>query len=538
MDGDETSFRRWRTALVLALVSIWYFAATLPYLSDFPLLGWAQMGIVAPAAKLAEDGVYGNDLFTGFHRSEDRNYEYMPAYPLLVAGSFEVFGLGVWPARLVSVFCGWLTLLLVFQLGRQLYGAATGLLAAMLLVTLRVGLLPNTSGVALLDFARLIRYDILVPVGVLGACCCFLWAMRRTSPRVAIVGFVAAGALAGLATLAHVYGGFILAVLASVLLWQHGWRVLRSAAPYFIALGWLLAMLPWIVYVLQDWPAYVGQMSRHAGRFELFDLGFYWHNLQREPWRYAAWSGGGFAGTFLRPRVGIWLVLALVPASTWVLWRRNRDGGGTLADRFLLVSLPILALCLALLIALKRYYYIVLVLPFIALQVAFLVEKARQWAMRRGGPARYVVPVVLALVVVEAGVGILQIRKLGARTTPYLELSEAIARSIPRGSKLLITQPWWLGLRHFGHQHLRSVNLVFLYRSQTIETVMASLAPDFVVIEELFLDPQSSDPRASGNPQARRSFQELRSYLAETCASDVTRIPSSDYGAILIYDCR
>ena len=538
MSSGAAATSTWRTGLVLALISGWYLAATLPYLNDFPLLGWAQMGIAAPAHKLAEEGLYGNDLFAGYHRSEQRNYEYMPAYPLLVAASFKVFGLGVWPARLVSVLCGWLTVLLIFQLGRQLFGGPTGLLAALLWVTLRLGLVPGTSGVAVLDFARLIRYDILVPVGVLAACCCFVWAMRQSSSGRTAIGFVAAGLLAGVATLAHVYGTFILAVFAGVALWHRGWRVLRSAAPYWIAVGWLLALLPWCVYILQDPEAYLGQMARHEGRFALLDPGFYWRNLERELWRYAAWSGGSPAAALLQPRLGIWLVLVGVPASWLVLWRRVRGGGGRLAERFLLLALPTLELCLALLIALKRYYYTVLVLPFLVLQLAFLAALLHSWARHRGGVARYVLPAILTLVVIESGTGILRMQAAASHTTPYLELAEAISRAVPRGSRLLITQPWWMGLQRFGHDDLRSVNLVFLYREEPIDEIMQRLDADFVVIEAYFLEPRPSDPRASGNPEARRSFQDLGVYLAKHCASDTGRIQDPDYGTILIYDCR
>src|SRR5215208_5379311 len=107
-----------QVAIVLAALIGWYGLATLPYLGDFPLLEWAQMGIAAPAYKLAMQGIYGNDLFAGFYRTEAYNYEYMPLYPLLVALSFKILGLGVWQARLVSVLCGLATILLTFWLGR------------------------------------------------------------------------------------------------------------------------------------------------------------------------------------------------------------------------------------------------------------------------------------------------------------------------------------------------------------------------------------------------------------------------------------
>ena len=541
MSSREATLRPWQVVLVLSALSGWYLAAVLPYLGDFPLLDWPQMGIIAPAHKLADEGVYGNDLFTGFHRSELRNYEYMPAYPLLVALSFELFGLGVWQARLVSVFCGWLVLMLIYLLGRQLHGVMAGLVAATLWVTLRPGLIPDTSGVMGIDFARVVRYDILVPVFVLAACVCFLWATRQKMPaaRGPVAGYLAAGCLAGLATLAHVYGAFILAVFFAVLAWHLGWRCLRTWAPYAIAIGWGLALLPWVIYVLRDVSAYAGQMSRHQGRFELFDIGFFWQNLEREIWRYAAWSGGSLEAAFLQPRVAIWLLLLLTPVSTWLLWRRAGRAEGRLADRFLLLAFPVLQMCLALLIALKRYYYAILVLPFLVLQLAFLAEWLRSWAALRGGAWRYVLTGVLALTAIEGGWGIARVHASARQTTPYLELSEAISSSIPRGSRVLITQPYWLGLKRFGHDELRSLNLIFLTpREQTMESIMAELDPDFVVIESYYLELDPTNPRASpGNIDVRRVFLALGAYLEERC-SVAARHESPSYGRVDVHDCR
>ncbi len=547
--------KRWRVILALGLLSSWYFAATLPYLEDFPLLDWPQMGILAPAHKLASEGVYGNNLFAGYHRSEQRNYEFMPAYPLLVALSFKLFGFGVWQARLVSVLCGWLALMLMFQLGRLLYGVRVGLLAATLLATLRLGLIPGTSGVAVIDFARVIRYDIMVPVFVLAACCCFVWALQRSeigndkqALRWVSAGYLASGLLAGLATLTHVYGAFVVPLLGAVLLWHRGLRVMRCSAPYLIACGFGLGLMPWVAYVLQDFEAYVGQMSRHHGRFGLFDPSFYWHNFQREAWRYAAWSGGSLEAAFLRPRVGIWLVLILVPTSSFILWRRIHDKGlnGTLeasqraADRFLFLAFPVLELCLALVIALKRYYYTILIWPFLALQLAFLADWLWRQPRWRGRAARIVAPIVLVLLFLESGVGLVAVRNVASATTPYEEMCEAIATALPAGNRGLISQPYWLGLTGRGYDDLRSLNLVFLYPpSMPIEEVMARLAPDWVVIEGYYFERDATDPRASpGNIGVRQRFLELGAYLATQCSREEVGHPSPDYGTIEVYDCR
>ena len=478
-------------------------------------------------------------LFAGFHRSELRNYEYMPAYPLLVAASFRFLGLGVVEARLVSVACGWLTVLLTYQLGRRLYGAAVGLTAAALLCTLRLGLLPHTSGIPLLDFSRLIRYDLLVPVGVLGAAICFVWAASRDAAeaRGSRLAFVLAGALAGLATMAHLYGAFILVVCAVTLLWQRRLRLFREPPLYLLAAGWLLAVSPWIAYVFQDVDAYVGQMSRHVGRFDLLALGALTRNLTEEPWRYAPWLRGGFPDTFLLPRAGIWLLILGVPAGMTYLARRTRRGG-TVGDRFLLVSVPVLALCLGLLVTLKRHIYTLLLLPFLMLMVALAIVSAwRSARERRAWQAGLLV--VGGLIILEGGMGVAGALTAARRASPYLQLCAEIAAPLPAGARLLISQPYWLGLEALGDFELRSVNLVFQYQeSMTVAEAMARLEPDYVVIERFFLQPQPGDPR--GPPvgsEAAQVFLRLGAYLKRACP-DIRSHDDPVYGTVEVYRCR
>jgi len=81
-------------------------------------------------------------------------------------------------------------------------------------------------------------------------------------------------------------------------------------------------------------------------------------------------------------------------------------------------------------------------------------------------------------------------------------------------------------------------NLLFLYRELPIDEIMDRLEPDVVVIEEYFLEAHSGDPRATGNPEARRSFQALAGYLSQHCSRNVARIEDFDYGTIRVYDCR
>src|SRR5438874_5343474 len=164
-------------------------------------------------------GVFGSDLFAGFYNMDQRYYGFMPLHPLVLAGFFRVLGPGLVQARLETVSSSVLVLFLTFALGARLFGAWLGAIAVVLLVLVRwTGLTYiQVTGIPLVDFARIARYDPLVPVLGLAALHVFLSA--RGPPT-----WVMAGAFAGLAGLAHLYGLFWLPILTILAIWNRHWR--------------------------------------------------------------------------------------------------------------------------------------------------------------------------------------------------------------------------------------------------------------------------------------------------------------------------
>ncbi|HEY1294741.1 MAG TPA: hypothetical protein VGJ60_16810, partial [Chloroflexota bacterium] len=116
--------------------------------------------------KLATQGVFGSDLFAGFFDMDQRYYGFMPLHPMLLAATFKLIGLGLAQARLETVLLTGLTLLLTFALGIRLFDAWVGAFAVGLLVLVRwTGLTyVQLTGIPVVDFARIARYDPLVPV--------------------------------------------------------------------------------------------------------------------------------------------------------------------------------------------------------------------------------------------------------------------------------------------------------------------------------------------------------------------------------------
>ena len=531
--------RRWGVPVVLLLLTGWYLAGTLPYLDRYPRLEAAQMGIVAPAHRLATDGIYGNKLYAGFYGMEAHNYEYMPLYPLLVALSVKGFGLGIWQARLVSVLCGLVVLGLTFLLGRRLYDDTVGLLAVFVFCVVRLAVDTPLyhSGILLLDLARVIRYDVLVPVWVLAACLVFLRADQKKSQ----LAYVGTGVLAGLATLSHLYGGFILAVFGIVLIRQHGWRALRRAPLYLIAAGWALALVPWIVYILQDVAAYQGQMLRHPDRFAVFDPLFYGKNLIREVYRYTPWVGPSLRDPVLWPRLGIGVAVVGLPGAMAVLWKRARRDG-RVADQLLFVAVPVLAVLLAALVSFKRYPYLALLLPFLALLLAAVFAHLWRSLGQRKRTLRYALILLLMGLTLEGGLSLVQNTQRAYRTTPYHHLTDALRPAIPTEARVLLAQVYWMALEA---NETPSIFLTFLLSdpryypeaARPLSTVVADIDPDYIVVEKYALEDYAHDPRTAANPWARAKWAEFADYVRQACPTLVTTVSTPDYGDVRVYRC-
>ena len=104
----------------LALLVLLYLVTVLPSLGNDPIAGGDEGWIISASARLARDGVFGSDLFKGFYGAENHYYFNLPLHHLMLAGVFEVFGVSLGTARMVSVLFGLAALLLTYALGRGL----------------------------------------------------------------------------------------------------------------------------------------------------------------------------------------------------------------------------------------------------------------------------------------------------------------------------------------------------------------------------------------------------------------------------------
>jgi 4-amino-4-deoxy-L-arabinose transferase-like glycosyltransferase len=525
-------WRGWRWAL-LGLVVGAYLLAELPYLDRYPLLNYDEGEEIAPAYKLATRGVFGSDMMAGFYHAETRVYYMLPLFLLSMGVVFRLLGTGIWQARLLSVACGLAAVLLTLVLGRALHNWSVGLLAAAVLCSVQLSLLPAESGVPFLDIARVVRYDVMVPAWGLLGCLSFVWAHERQR----MMGYAVCGACIGLAALSNAYGLLYLPLVVLCLLWVDGLATLRSWPPYLIVLGCLLAALPWLLYVLSAPADYVGQMTIQSSRnrFDFLDPGFYWQNLLDERYRYAPLLGGRLSRPALWPRAGFWLVIVGGLAGLAFLARRLRRGR-RLADVFIFLGFPLLALLLALTTNLKTFGYLALVLPALALQVSFgLVELWRALGPGRPLP-RLALLAGLGLALVEGQAGVINNLEAGRAAIPYDAVLRPIAARLAPSDRILATHAFWLGLQP---AIVLSMDLPFYFsnpayddENETLAEAMAKLNPKYILADSI-VGATIRLPAAQDDPPLETDFW---NYVAAHCAVALS-LPVTEYGPLTLYQC-
>lgn len=456
---------RWFWVCVLLL---WwgYWAISLQGLNVVPAVYEDEPWQASTGWKIAQEGVFGSDLFRGFYGMESRYYGYMPVHPLLLGGLFRLIGLGLFQARFQAVVMGLLGLALVARLGRRLVSPAGAILAlSLLLFTRTAGLTPSQySGIIWLDISRIARYDMVAMVLGLLAYAVYL----TTRPG----RYLLTGLLTGLAGLAHLYGLFWLPIFVLLTLTQfdnwasrlkNGWRPVLA-----LLVGFSLPWLAYLAYVWGHWANWAGQTQDYAPRFDLLNLAWYWQNLLHEWQRYGPGMGEGW----FRP--GLWLMAIGLPLSFLLLIRQPQKWA-------LLIPAGLMPLFFALFIYLKLANYLVNVWPLLMLVVAAGLLQVWQRSRLR--------PVLLLAGLLLVGEGAARWLALAQATpivTPYATFIGQVRQFVPAGATILGLHHYWFG---FDDHDYRSWALPLLQSGSygpgdvTIEQALADIAPDAILLD-------------------------------------------------------
>jgi len=299
---DDAARARWNrrfrvgAILVLALAAVNLFAR----LDREIVTEWDESLYAITAAETARNG---NWIGTTFDGALDYYNTKPPLNIWLIAGSFKAFGVGLFPLRVASATAAWLTVLVLLVWGRRAFGAATALLAGLVLST--------TYGFIYVHSGRSANTDALFTLLVLLTVVA-LWVGRERPWRLAWLGPILAAVflLRGMAVLMPL-------ILAATVLIAGGRRSpQRRALPLAVAV--VLGAIPvgawaWARFRL-DGTKFLGPMfhydfvARSATALEghTGSLLYYPNNLQKD---HYAWL------------IAVVVALLLLPLSR----RRFRD---------------------------------------------------------------------------------------------------------------------------------------------------------------------------------------------------------------------
>jgi 4-amino-4-deoxy-L-arabinose transferase-like glycosyltransferase len=476
--------RQHLTALVGLLLFFW--AVSLTNLTIVPQVYEDEPWQASTGWKLATEGVFGSDMFQGWHSMERRYFGYMPLHPLFLAGIYRVAGLGLFQTRFEPVAMGAVTLALTYSLGRRLWNPTIGLLAVALLLLVRLTGLTyiQRSGILLVDMARIARYDMVVPVFGLASLHFYLSARRDPLQRPLFYGL--AGASAGLAGLSHLYGAFWIIVLGLLALWDKvGW--LRFAA---LVAGCALTWLPYLLYVLGDVAAWRGQTREYGPRFDLLNPAWYWSNLVRERHRYGPGLGPLDWQYLLRP--GFWSALIVLPLSVSALLYRAHSYRDA-AARIIVVPIILFPLLFALLLTFKLVNYTVTFIPLVALAAAWGVWAL--WNHASQAKLRWVQPLLILLGLAVAGEGVSRIVALhtdASKATPYATFIAQVRAPLAPGSTVLGLHHYWLGMEEMDYRAwpvpLWQSDPRFSSPPIALEDALSAIAPDAILIDSRIVE--------------------------------------------------
>lgn len=499
-------------AIYLLVVLFWFFSVW--NLDRLPVVHQDEPWILAPGYKLFTQGIYGSDFFTGFYGMERHYLQFMPLMSLLEGLVTHVAGANLFAMRLVPVACALLTIALTFALGKTFASPSVGLLACTLMMTwawLPAGGRALPSGVPLVDLARIVRYDILVPPLGLAALLLYSKSMRGGQDSLLLVS----GIFAGLAGLAHLYGLFWLAALGSLGLLRQRDR-LRTLI--LLATGSLLIWLPWLAILVQNWTDYLAQIFQDRARYAVLDPNFFLTNFLTEPQRYHLnWDVPG-----------VWLLVAGVPLafiSTLWLSRENKQ------LRAIAIPAALLWLLVALLTSQKLFNYLGTVVPLFALLVA--IALLYLWRLRWFGT---VLSSAIVLIILVSGAVQLQIMQAQAARTPSPTLLFTELRAtIPVGS-IVLGHPQY-GLPFMDSEY-RSVLLLFLLADKnanrqpiSMTEALERVAPQYVIYDPA-MDALFSDRSTLENAKWNDEFH---AYLSEHHATVTQMLWDQEQNRLVIY---
>lgn len=515
-------------------------------LDRVPLVNDDEPWIAEPGFRFWERGAFVSELFRGFFGAEQHFLLHAPLFSIITGGVVSLFGPGLVQVRLVSLAMATATAGLTFLLGRRLLSSRHGLLAVLMLTTWHItpGVPYQPTGITLVDLGRLARYDIAVPVAGVAAFLLILPLADRAAPT--RWRFMLAGAIAGLGVMCHATGLAWVGILCVTVIAARGWSA-GFAASGWIAAGTTVALLPWLVFMIDGWQDLRAQHGYLSHRYDLLHWRFYAGNVWREWRRYSLIVRG-----LQHMQPGAWLIVISGLTGVWALFRSAGVGGsagpGAQGHGRHDPRMHVLRTAVAVGVALfalglnpKPYHYAAALWPLLALTAAVgLVTLLR-------APARLIRLAAIVMVmaaVTEGAIAWGRIMWQASSTTAYDVLCDRLAAEIPRDSRVLALPPYWFCLapRVDAYRALIVPVLIaqtrFRSNPEALNDALSTVDANVLVLDRAMLTfmEQAHDP-ANPAHQFGLTAKGLRNYLSRHSARHVV-VEDPSYGRFEIHYLR
>ena len=511
--------------LTIVLVVVWLFIVC-ANLANYPRVHGDEPWIMSVSYKLVQEGRFGSDLFRGFFQADQHYFINLPVQQWLIAGSFWLFDPGIVQARLVSLLAGVVLIGVVAWLTKRWYGTLPACLAVVLLILWRAQL--TERELPLPGAALTARYDLLAVTLSWVAIAGFdHW---RQKPR-GWWGFLMGG-LAGLATLTQFFGAFVVPILFLFWYWDYRAQRLTLADLGWMVAGFCMSVIPYGVYILYHWSDFVGQSLLKGTRIDLFSLRFYGDNLWHEYRRYSrlVWP---------KPWPGSLVCAALLLYGCWqgLRWSTLTHP----AERWLVSSLGVNLLGLALIDSTKSPLYALVLWPGLCIYAAATVQRILHWrravrlplrilSLRTGGVQLLLIGLVALLLLEGAYVWRRQWQE-SKSVTAYSMVAEQLRTAIPADAVVLGPTRWWWALHHQPYYALSNLwaQWLVMHQSTGADSHLATLI-NTMQIDQLVIVPAEMGELKLYPTMLQSEFD----HFLATCTNPVTVIHTPTYEPIAV----